>query len=149
MYGFNVINVVKWLQVRRDCEYTDKEQITNTFFIFHTKKLYICLMKEKIKKPRNKYDKSWSKKYKGYVTRAMNKSLPMTITQKEFDLIISLPCNYCGNLINNGIDRIDSSLGYVLDNCQPCCPKCNTMKWTFTDEELITHIKKILDHTKR
>jgi 5-methylcytosine-specific restriction endonuclease McrA len=28
----------------------------------------------------------------------------------------------------NGIDRVDSSVGYVLSNCVPCCRVCNVAK---------------------
>ena len=45
----------------------------------------------------------------------------------------------------NGIDRIDSSKGYVFDNCVPCCKHCNIMKMTMTIDEFINKIKKILN----
>jgi hypothetical protein len=32
------------------------------------------------------------------------------------------------NVYTNGVDRIDNSRGYLLDNCVPCCWDCNQMK---------------------
>ena len=43
----------------------------------------------------------------------------------------------------NGIDRKDSTKGYSIDNCVPCCPMCNKMKQTFTEEEFLNQIAKI------
>jgi hypothetical protein len=43
----------------------------------------------------------------------------------------------------NGIDRINSSLGYTIDNCVPCCTRCNRMKMVLLEEDFIFHIFKI------
>src|SRR5438132_12656210 len=45
-------------------------------------------------------------------------------------------CFYCGHvalegLTLNGIDRVDSSKGYCLENCVACCGMCNRMKNNF------------------
>lgn len=60
-----------------------------------------------------------------------------------FIKLINMNCNYCGALpfqpvvtrkhglhFRNGIDRIDSSIGYVKYNCVPCCKNCNARKGT-------------------
>lgn len=44
----------------------------------------------------------------------------------------------------NGIDRIDSSKGYIEDNCVPCCEMCNTMKLDHSAEEWFAHMRKVL-----
>ncbi|HHX59446.1 MAG TPA: hypothetical protein GX707_01720 [Epulopiscium sp.] len=46
----------------------------------------------------------------------------------------------------NGIDRVDSSKGYVEDNVVPCCKYCNTAKNTMSDSEFREWIKKIYAH---
>ena len=46
----------------------------------------------------------------------------------------------------NGIDRVDSSKGYTLDNCVPCCSICNTMKLNYTLQEFSDHITKVYNH---
>ena len=52
--------------------------------------------------------------------------------EQVFDLA-SKPCTYCGNMRSLGsysyhIDRVDNNVGYVLNNCVPCCGVCNRMK---------------------
>ena len=43
----------------------------------------------------------------------------------------------------NTIDRIDSTKGYFMENCVPCCAQCNTAKMDYTQEEFIEHANKI------
>ncbi len=55
-------------------------------------------------------------------------------------------CHYCGEKINGiGIDRIDSSIGYEIKNCIPCCSTCNKMKNTQTQNEFIDRCKTIVN----
>ena len=42
-----------------------------------------------------------------------------------------------------GIDRIDSSNGYILSNIVPCCEKCNIAKGEMSIDEFREHITKI------
>lgn len=59
----------------------------------------------------------------------------------------SQPCYYCGDVKNyNGIDRVDSSKGYILNNCVPCCEICNKMKLNYTVDSWILHMKKVIEH---
>lgn len=95
-----------------------------------------------------------SKKYKEW-----------NLTLSEFSELIHQPCHYCGaepstnNMWNNGaarvtanevvkingIDRIDSSKGYSMNNCVPCCHICNRMKSDLTTEEFLEHIKLLYE----
>lgn len=45
----------------------------------------------------------------------------------------------------NGIDRVDSSRGYEIENCVPCCGICNRMKNGYTQEQFFEKIKKIYE----
>lgn len=55
------------------------------------------------------------------------------------------PCSYCGDPIETaGIDRQDNLLGYLLDNCVPCCPKCNSAKGVQTLEEWYDRMERTL-----
>ena len=79
--------------------------------------------------------------------------LPFHIWQK----IVSEKCVYCGkkpqlkpyanNVLANGIDRIDSSKGYTVDNCVSCCSLCNHMKGALSKEDFLNHIERILEYT--
>ena len=48
--------------------------------------------------------------------------------------------------MRNGIDRIDSSKGYSVDNCVPCCAKCNYAKHDLSIDDFKNHIEKIYKH---
>lgn len=48
----------------------------------------------------------------------------------------------------NGIDRIDNSKGYTLDNCVTCCKRCNIGKGTMSTQEFDAWIDQILSHRK-
>lgn len=81
----------------------------------------------------------------------------------QFDLAISDmitltagDCWYCGaepsrpapnrrqdsGLRYNGIDRVDNSLGYTVDNCVPCCSECNVSKNTSSVESFTEWVKR-------
>jgi hypothetical protein len=80
------------------------------------------------------------------------------ISVEEYISIVCSPCYYCEcessieledrrcwtkskGLISdtkvkiNGIDRINSDIGYTSENSVPCCKYCNTAKNVFTREE--------------
>jgi 5-methylcytosine-specific restriction endonuclease McrA len=46
----------------------------------------------------------------------------------------------------NGIDRLDSSKGYFMDNVVSCCKHCNSAKNILTTTEFKNHIIKIYEH---
>ena len=43
----------------------------------------------------------------------------------------------------NGIDRINSSLGYVDGNVVPCCGTCNKMKMAMDESDFKMQVLKI------
>lgn len=49
-------------------------------------------------------------------------------------------------LKHNGIDRLNSSIGYEVDNCVPCCYICNRAKAQLDDKTFLNHITKIYNH---
>ena len=84
-------------------------------------------------------------RYNIYKKNAKKRNLAFNITKEEFYALTKLPCKYCGDLQDyNGIDRVDSTLGYYIDNCVPCCQMCNAMKLNYSTEEWFQHMKKIL-----
>ena len=49
----------------------------------------------------------------------------------------------------NGIDRINNSIGYTMENCVPSCTNCNEMKMDRTEQEFISHAYDIVKHQER
>lgn len=94
---------------------------------------------KKEKRPRND-------RFIFYLKRANSKSLQFTLSEQEFETLLSKQCHYCGSSGKIGIDRVDSSLGYTIDNSVPCCKKCNMMKFTYPLSEFLAHIKVIYKH---
>jgi hypothetical protein len=105
--------------------------------------------------------------YSAYKSRAKEFKRIFDLTLKEFEEITSKNCFYCGIKPNNvsltkaseddrrtkyrsytynGIDRIDSSMGYVKGNVVPCCKWCNIAKSNKSVEEFKGHIRKMYHH---
>ena len=74
------------------------------------------------------------------------RNLTITLSAEEIVDIIHKPCVYCGAEKANGIDRIDSSKGYIQENVVPCCSICNWMKNALPVEQFYDHIDKIYNH---
>ena len=91
-----------------------------------------------------KYSSSLNCIYLLYKNRATKSNLPFLLTKTQFKNITSQNCSYCGikpaqfhkshikhcygAYIYNGLDRIDSKLGYIEENVVPCCKHCNSSK---------------------
>ncbi len=96
------------------------------------------------------------KLYNTYKSGASTRNLIFNLTKEQL-LDISLKnCYYCniepkmisktkgGSIVYNGIDRVDNSKGYELDNVVPCCWDCNISKGSTSlniAEKMINFIK--------
>jgi hypothetical protein len=47
-----------------------------------------------------------------------------------------------------GVDRLYSNFGYSINNCVPCCTKCNIIKNAYTENDFLLQIKKIYEFKK-
>jgi len=80
-----------------------------------------------------------------YKSNAKKRNLPFEITIEEFSEFWQKPCSYCGSEIETvGIDRVDSSIGYITGNLVACCKICNQSKNDLSYEEWIFHLKAVL-----
>jgi len=79
--------------------------------------------------------------YNQYTTRAINMGIEFTITKADYDSITDHTCYICGKPNDenneNGMDRLDSSKGYTLNNIKACCAECNCMKIDYTFDSII------------
>jgi hypothetical protein len=48
-----------------------------------------------------------------------------------------------GIYIYNGVDRVDNTKGYTIENCVPCSKEANAMKMAFGHDEFIALCKEI------
>ena len=86
-------------------------------------------------------------RYSRYQYNAKKRGYLFNIKYDEFIKIISLQCNYC-NEDGGGVDRVDNDIGYILNNCVPCCKTCNWMKTNNTLDEFIRKCKVITKHNE-
>lgn len=59
----------------------------------------------------------------------------------------SLSAKENGTFIYNGLDRLNNSIGHILDNVVPCCKYCNFAKRERSVEHFLTWIKKVHLHS--
>jgi hypothetical protein len=100
--------------------------------------------------------------YNKYKCSARYRNLEFNLSKEEFTSLTKQKCYYCGiepkqsietvckngNYIFNGVDRIDNSKGYTLDNCVPCCGICNKAKRDMTYNEFIEWIDRIIKNRR-
>lgn len=82
------------------------------------------------------------------------------ISEELVERLIQQPCIYCGvefskeyvrhskvfnseKVYLNGIDRVDSSLGYLDENIVPCCKICNSAKSNKTLGEFVEYVRGV------
>lgn len=97
-----------------------------------------------------------------YKKSAIRRNLPFSLSEQEFRQLITGPCRYCGRRLTatakgqgktsgdfpyTGVDRLDSNIGYNLDNAVSCCWDCNNMKSNMTEEVFLDHIRRIYQFT--
>ena len=82
-------------------------------------------------------------KYRTYKSNAKQRGYGFEITLDEFKKIISGQCYYCHGFAI-GIDRLDSSLGYIKGNMVSCCEMCNRMKNHYSLKDFIAKCKQIV-----
>lgn len=84
--------------------------------------------------------------YRTYKSNASQRKREFSISLLDFRALVLAACYYCGTppsrpvvlkarkwqdatpTLCSGIDRKVSTVGYLLDNCVPCCWACNRMK---------------------
>jgi len=83
------------------------------------------------------------------------------LSKEEFRTLTQSNCFYCGTLpsqvtgskikqlngiyMYNGVDRKDSSVGYVSTNCVPCCWTCNRAKAGLSFDDFQKYLDRFRD----
>jgi len=112
-----------------------------------------CLRKELYQLPFG--EASFNALYSYYKGAPKRRGVEFSLDKECFKILTQSNCYYCGKLpsqikktqchngdyIYNGVDRIDSSKGYVEGNVVPCCGRCNEAKMAESQEGFIEWIK--------
>ena len=107
---------------------------------------------EKVKVINQEKINSADKQFGVYKTCAQSKQLEFTITKGDFMDMVVLPCHYCGIIQPkgfNGLDRLDSSEGYIVNNIVSCCEMCNMMKTCLSPTVFVNRATHISVYNKR
>lgn len=134
-----------------------------------------CLRRERVSEGKRKSQgaSGLTSLFTSYRKRAKEHNRPMTLTREEFEELTRRNCSYCGDApssvrtlkrwkgrqieaavraqqhsayIYNGLDRLDSSLGYTKENSVACCTKCNRAKNDMPVSEFREHVTKMFTH---
>lgn len=95
-----------------------------------------------------------------YRRSAKERCLEFDLSEQLFYTITKSNCHYCGSpplqkhskretygiYLYNGIDRINSNLGYSKKNCLPCCKDCNYAKRKMGYEDFLKWVEKVYEH---
>jgi len=98
--------------------------------------------------------------FSSYKRCAATRGYEFKLSKSLFRSLVTKPCYYCGmenslkvykkglkgHFVGNGVDRVDSSKGYLPDNVVPCCKICNYMKRSLGLEEFLSHINRIANY---
>src|ERR1700688_4596227 len=101
--------------------------------------------------------------FRTYIEDAKAKNLVFNLTKEDCKVLFKARCHYCGCEPNqvrvsqrgyssytyNGIDRKNNEVGYVTENCLPCCSFCNYKKRDTPYLEFTDWIKKVSENLRK
>lgn len=116
-------------------------------------------------------EKTWNWYIGQYKTSAKKRKLDFELNLCKFKELSQKKCYYCGlspsprhryrndekvsqetidkSIIHvNGIDRLDSNLGYIEINCVSCCTECNYHKGKYSIQQFNNWIQRIVTYRK-
>lgn len=94
-------------------------------------------------------------KFRHYVASAERRGLKWNLSVAVYCGIIYSKCHYCDIepmnqvtlkshvVLVNGVDRKDNNIGYLEENCVPCCIVCNRAKGTMSYEDFMKWIRRL------
>jgi hypothetical protein len=93
-----------------------------------------------------------SARFRSLRGNAKSRNLECTLTLEQYTrLIAPNQCEYCQEPLSEAggsLDRKDSSLGYTLMNCVPCCFRCNQIRGhdnvRYSEMPLVIHLIRLL-----
>lgn len=164
---YGVYEVIEEVKIpARTCERTEwKCKNINTGQVFQYRGYYLHHLGDRVN---SKFSNEKQLGLRNFLFRsskknASNRGHKFYLSFEEFNNIISQSCHYCGSepkeasgellkkrgdthqptIRYNGIDRLDPTKDYTLDNCVPCCSICNYMKHVQQKEDFLKQVEKI------
>jgi hypothetical protein len=106
-------------------------------------------------------DSDYKWRYQNYIQAAKKRNLKWEIDYDYFLDITRKNCYYCNvepemrpshhkrwdfKFPMSGIDRMNPSRGYEIDNIVPCCSYCNQAKWNHDVKDFLNWIKRVYNN---
>ena len=159
----------------RECKSEERKELANSYYAKHSDPNYVwdpefkleCTKCKEVKTAegnffRNLHAKSgykssckkclqtWKFKYTDLKRGARLRNYEWSLEEQDTSGLLLSDCYYCGKpsvegLKMHGLDRIDNSKGYHIDNVVPCCEQCNRAKLSDTKEDFIEMCKRVAD----
>jgi len=95
-----------------------------------------------------------------YKREAKERGFSWNLSEKQFDSLTKNDCFYCGIIPSNirtlpdmsffsysGIDRVDNTRGYEVDNVVSCCKICNRAKDKMPQVEFLSWAKRVVKYS--
>ena len=125
-----------------------------------------CLQKERFKEAQEKHKlpkgvAACNRVLYSHKRAAKLRNIEQDLTDEQIIALHKKNCYYCGApssnvysmakrngsvngiYVYNGIDRVDNTKGYTIDNVVPCCADCNYLKKGRPYDEFLNKIKRI------
>ena len=135
---------VKQIPEFKVCTKCKQTKTSKEFSKCHT---VCCGLKSRCKVCREQESKQYrnttERKYIEYMRGALRRGIEFCLNESEFSLLYNGQCYYCGTSPAKGADRLDSDVGYAINNCKPCCSICNIMKHLLSFNDFTSHAQKI------
>ena len=119
-------------------EFIDKLQAIHIFQTMMTP-----ISEELVEKWKATYVSKTNQHYKTYAKNANTRNIQFTLSEQDFAEIVAQPCYLCGLQGPSGIDRFNNKIGYLKENCRPCCGHCNLIKKDQIYEDMIRVAEQI------
>ena len=126
---------MKYLDEKQRLERNRKASLLRKKWVLNNRNEYLLRKKRYKRSPRGKFH--------AYRYGAKSKGLIFELDFIAFDKLLKDNCHYCKTFNANGIDRIDSTNGYISSNVLPCCKTCNIMKMSHSYESFLRHVSII------
>lgn len=106
----------------------------------------------------NEINQGFHRIYGQYKYKSKKKNRIFNLTKDQFYKLTQQHCNYCGLepiqlskynghiFLYNGVDRLNSDIGYEINNCVSCCVVCNKMKLDLTIEDFNEWINRVINY---
>lgn len=107
----------------------------------------------KRRKADNKYNYSIKGRYREVKRAAKARGIDFDLTISEYTwLVAGNSCFYCQTTLpksGSGLDRLDSDLGYNVENAVPCCTECNYIKGIALSAAEMLEVAKLLKKLRK